>query len=155
MKLYNRILAIIYFILAVVWFVYGFFFVFLKFKHLQIPTIVVAGILGGLLIFLFGAIHWKVSNNILGILRERFLVACSSINLLLVFLCILIIGLIKGESGMIILPALFFLAISSFFTILFGIASVFKINKRILFWVMFSVIVSGIFLQIMNSIWWS
>lgn len=155
MKTINRALAVTYFILSAAWFIYGFFFIFLKFKHLQIPTIATTGVLGGLFILLLGVIHWKISGNTQWILREKVLVACSSINILFALLCVLIIGLIKGESGIIILPTSFFLVIFSFLTLLFGIVSVFKISKKILFWIVFLLVAIGVFLEAMNVLFLS
>lgn len=157
MNVTSKILAWIYFILSLGWFGYGFFMFFVYQGYFpRTPLIALLGILVGLVGLFLGFVHWNVSDSILGV-RERFLVLCSSITVILIFLTILFNNEIgcRDEGCMIVLPTMFFLAISSFLTVILGVASIFKINKRILSWVMFLIIILLVFLEIMNVLVWS
>lgn len=132
MKLFNKILAVIYFILLIAWLIFGLSF-FKGYNTRIIDAVFILSVFIGILIL--GLIHWRISNSIFGILREKFLVICSSINLVFIFCGIFIASLIPilgggGEVGELLLPVFFFVFISSLCTFIFGMASIFKTNKK-------------------------
>ena len=128
MNLFNKILAVIYFILSIGSLIFGFSQFFKGYHTRMIDAVFILSVFIAFLIF--GLIHWRISNNISGILREKFLVACSSINILIIFFGIFLVTLLAGgENYEALLLALLFFLISSFLTFLLGIASIFKTNK--------------------------
>lgn len=144
MSLYNKILARVYFTLSLGFFIFALVY-FFKYGIYDAAVFFSIGVVA---CFIFGIIHRNISNNILGIFREKSMAVCSSANVLLIFYAIVASFVYKDESAF---YALFFLTIASFFTLLFGVTTVFKINKKILFWVIFSMITLIIFLSLMDS----
>ncbi len=145
MKLFNKILTYIYSLILILYLIYGSFYYLFKLETYH-QTVLTAylGILVALGIFVFALIHWFLSKNTLGIFREKVLVTCSSVNLILILSGVVALGTCSDASCMIILPIEFFLAISTVLTLLFGIISIPKANRVSLFWIFFVTIVSGL-----------
>lgn len=127
--------------LSVGWLIFG-LYTFFSINHSNTADAFI-GILIFAVILIFALIHWKISNNILGILREKFLVACSFINFIILFILAFLAKTCGGGEGcMVILIPYSLIMISSFFTLLLGIMCVFKINKKIVFWIFFLIILA-------------
>lgn len=134
MNLFNKILANFYFILSILWLFFG-FSQFKGYNTRIIDAVFILSIFMGILIF--GLIHRRISNNALGILREKFFVACSSVNLAIIFMGAFLIDTACNKLSCVfgnIFQLLFWAPIfivPSFLALFFGIASVFKINRKV------------------------
>jgi hypothetical protein len=151
---YNRALAYLYFVLSFCWLIYGFFFLFLQRSDLQNTSSASFGALGAIVIALFGLMHLKASKNIDTMLRNKFFVLFSTINVLVIILLFLFgtETLCYAEGCMIILPTIVVFVVTSILTLLLGIFTLFQVTARILFWILFLIICIGVFLFIMDDL---
>lgn len=146
MNKFNKILSAGYSILAMLWTAYGSFIFFTNTENKigQIHLIIMFGITISMTLLLISFIHWKVSNTITGILREKLFTIFSLINVSLLYFSFTVFMLFSSLQdkgyGIVLFFMMLPLLFSNALTLIFGIANIVKISKTIL-WILSLIII--------------